>query len=134
MPKHPDSDACRFLTGSPTLFHSLCNLALLALLWVCCPLQGAPPELATQGNQIIVKSTGESVRLTGVNIPSLEWGYGESLLTSLSEAVTNWNANIIRLPVKDTTYLSSSTYRDIVSSFISQASALRASLALAIFS
>jgi len=91
-------------------------LALMATL------HAAPPELETQGNQIVVKATGEPVRLTGVNIPSLQWGPGDRILTSLQVAVNDWKCNVIRLPVKGSSWLNNSTYRDTVDNFISQAS------------
>src|SRR6218665_2439049 len=44
-----------------------------------------PPELKTQGNQIVVKATGERVRLVGVNFTGLEQdaGYDRNFLNSL---------------------------------------------------
>jgi hypothetical protein len=101
-------------------------MVLLSVIVTLTPagLRAAPPMLATSGNQIIIKDTGESVRLTGVNIPSLEWGNGEHLLTSLDKAVDTWCANVVRLPVKDSSWLTSSSYRTIVDNFIAQASSL----------
>ena len=99
-------------------------LAVLSLGLLAIPLRAAPPQLETQGNQIVVKATGEPVRLTGVNIPSLEWGGGENLLTSLQVAVDDWKANVIRLPVSGDSWLNSSSYRNTVDTFISQASAM----------
>jgi hypothetical protein len=91
-------------------------------------LQSAPLELKTQGNQIVVKATGVPVRLTGVNIPSLEWSAGIHLMTSLEVAVGTWKANIIRLPVDRVQWFgaNSATYRTTVDAFIARASTLNA--------
>ena len=96
-------------------------LALLAVA-VLSPAIAAPLELETQGNQIVIKATGEPVRLTGVNIPSLEWGNGENILNSLAVAAGDWDANVIRLPVKGSSWLNNSSYRATVISFIAAAS------------
>src|SRR5690606_10352397 len=90
------------------------RLSVLALaLATVAPLTAAPPELATQGNQIVVKATGEPVRLTGVNIASLEWRIdGQNLLTSLQVAVQEWKSNVIRLPVDRTSWLGASSTSD----------------------
>lgn len=48
----------------------------------------------------IKTSKGTAVRLTGVNIPSLEWSNeGEHLTQSIQVAIKNWEANVIRLPL-----------------------------------
>lgn len=67
-------------------------------------LHAVPPELATQGNQIIVKSTGERVRLVGANFTGLEKNenYDRNFLNSLEILKGTWKANIIRLAVSDT--------------------------------
>ncbi|MDR0472621.1 MAG: glycoside hydrolase family 5 protein [Treponema sp.] len=55
--------------------------------------------LHVEGNKII-NENGKEVRLTGVNIPSLEWNpQGENLLASVYEVFANWNCNVVRLPV-----------------------------------
>lgn len=99
---------------------TLLTTALLALPAV--PLSATPPELKTQGNQIVVKATGVPVRLAGVNIPSLEWGNGENLSESLEAAINSWQANIIRLPVSQSRWLAGGAYQDTVDEFIAQAS------------
>lgn len=112
------------------------TLRTLSLLSVCSlltvtttSLRAAPPELKTQGNQIVVKSTGQLVRLTGVNLPSLEWGSGEHLKStdinggSITAATTVWKSNIIRLPVDPTRFLNGGTYVATVDDVISQAAA-----------
>lgn len=93
------------------------------MLFLAPALRGAPPELKTLGNQIVVKATSVPVRLTGVNIPSLEWGNGENLSDSLDGAIHSWRANIIRLPVSQSRWLAGGPYLDTVDDFISQASA-----------
>lgn len=57
-------------------------------------------QLKVQGNKVVNAATGETVRLAGVNVPSLEWyATGEHVYTSVAEACDNWNANVIRLPL-----------------------------------
>lgn len=57
-------------------------------------------QLRVDGNKIVSTVTGETVRLAGVNVPSLEWSSnGEHIYTSVAEACDNWNANVIRLPL-----------------------------------
>lgn len=57
-------------------------------------------QLVTDKNRLINSQTGEIFRLTGVNVPSLEWtAEGEHVYTSVAEALDNWNANVIRLPL-----------------------------------
>jgi hypothetical protein len=86
------------------------------------PVGAAPPELETQGNQIVEKATGVPVRLAGVNIPSLEWGNGENLEDSLDAAIRSWQVNIVRLPVSQSRWLAGGAYLDTVDDFIAQAS------------
>lgn len=60
-----------------------------------------PPELKVVGNQIR-DAAGKIVWLQGVNVPSLEWvPEGEHMPQSVREAVGNWKASVIRLPVSD---------------------------------
>jgi len=55
--------------------------------------------LHTSGNKIL-NEKNEEVRLTGVNICSLEWNSkGDNVLSSAREVFTNWNCNFIRLPL-----------------------------------
>lgn len=103
------------------------RLALVALAATLSPSASAAPlELKTQGNQIVLKSTGEPVRLSGVNIPGLEWEPSETssrLQTSLGVAADSWGANVVRLPVKGSRWLTETTYRSTVTTFVSAASA-----------
>ncbi|HEX8911722.1 MAG TPA: glycoside hydrolase family 5 protein [Humisphaera sp.] len=58
-----------------------------------------PKPLHVEGNQI-KDSTGKVVWLQGVAIPSMEWSAGgEHILESVDVAITQWKANVIRLPV-----------------------------------
>ncbi len=100
--------------------------SLAGLLALVATAEAAPPELATSGNKIVVKATGVPVRLTGVNIPSLEWGQGEYIMTSLEVAVGSWKANVIRLPVSNVAWFGTNaqTYRATVDAFIARASDL----------
>ena len=53
------------------------------------------------GNQLQT-ADGKAVWLQGVNIPSLEWSLkGENVLRSVSVAIDDWKANVIRLPIRD---------------------------------
>jgi endoglucanase len=60
-----------------------------------------PPELRVRGNRVVTAAGGQEVWLQGVNVPSLEWSVrGESVQRSIVVAIEDWNANVIRLPVK----------------------------------
>lgn len=118
----------RHISRSVTLrlhhwFKRLVALTGLPLL-LCLAVEAAPPELQTQGNQIVVKSTGAPIRLVGVNIPSLGWGNGEYLSESVDAAYWEWRANIIRLPISQSHWLGPNqvTYREIVDDVIQQIS------------
>ncbi len=71
------------------------------------PAQAAPPLLKVSGNEIVTASGGCTVRLTGVNLDSLEWDVppgdnpagGDGVLTMLQEAVKYWNVNCVRIPL-----------------------------------
>lgn len=61
-----------------------------------------PKELHVVGNQI-KDADGKTIWLQGVAIPSMEWtSTGEHITRSVEIAITEWNANCIRLPVKET--------------------------------
>ena len=56
-------------------------------------------ELHVEGKYIRT-SKGTAVRLTGVNIPSLEWSNeGEHISQSIQIAIKDWGANVIRFPL-----------------------------------
>lgn len=61
--------------------------------------QNQPPALHAAGD-LLKTSEGKTVRLQGVNIPSLEWSNtGEHVLKSVGVAMGDWKANVIRLPL-----------------------------------
>lgn len=58
-------------------------------------------ELAVKDNRLVCKADGQEVWLQGVAIASLEWSAGgDNILKSVTNALTEWNANAIRLAVK----------------------------------
>lgn len=71
-----------------------------------------PPSLHVQGNHLLSDS-GDEVWLQGVNIPSLEWSAaGEHILESLAVAITNWRANVIRLPLCQDRWFGKAPHQD----------------------
>jgi hypothetical protein len=63
------------------------------------PIEAGPPLLAVAGNRLKTPA-GDVVRLQGVNIASLEWtSKGENVLRSLTVAIDDWGANVVRLPL-----------------------------------
>lgn len=60
-----------------------------------------PAMLKVQGNQI-VDANGKTVWLQGVAVPSLEWNpKGDNMMKSCEVAISEWKANVIRIPVKE---------------------------------
>ena len=58
----------------------------------------ASAELLVKGNRLVDRNTGREVWLQGVAIASLEWSAaGDHVLESVTNALTEWNANVIRL-------------------------------------
>ncbi len=91
-----------------------------------------PKQLRVKGNQVVqADSPGKVVRLTGMNIPSLEWcSGGEHVMESLVEAKKNWNSNVIRVPLSVARWYgceqwqsSPDDYRKIVDDMIQAAAA-----------
>ncbi len=63
-----------------------------------------PPMLHVEGNQL-KDANGNTVWLQGVAIPSMEWSAGgENILKSVQVAIDDWNANVIRLPIREHFY------------------------------
>ncbi len=63
-----------------------------------------PPMLKVQGRDLVTPD-GKVVWLQGVSLTSMEWGAaGEHILESTVEALDNWNANCLRLPVREHFY------------------------------
>lgn len=59
------------------------------------------PELVVKGNRLVGKADGQEVWLQGVAIASLEWSaVGDNILKSVTNSLTEWHANVIRLAVK----------------------------------
>src|ERR1700677_5039870 len=66
-----------------------------------------PSQLKVVGDQIVTASGGCTLRLTGVDIDSLEWeappgdgpAGGNGILTQVNEAIKYWNVNCIRIPL-----------------------------------
>ncbi len=94
-------------------------------------LAQGPPPLKVVGNQIQT-ADGRVAHLQGVNIPSLEWGQGEHLSQSLTAAVSDWKANIVRLPLSQDRWFGHTTdkkdggvhYRKTVRDFVDKAAGL----------
>jgi len=58
-----------------------------------------PPALHVEGSRLKTND-GNTVRLQGVNVASLEWSNtGEQVLESVRVAIYGWNSNTIRLPL-----------------------------------
>ena len=71
-----------------------------------------PPMLKVKGNQL-VDDNGKEYWLQGVSIPSLEWSRtGDYIHNSVVIAIEEWNANIIRLPVKSPFWFGTSGWED----------------------
>ncbi len=103
----------------------------------------AEPEIPTPtaisllhvDGKYIKTSNGTAVRLTGVNIPSLEWSNeGEHLTQSIQIAIKDWGANVIRFPLCQDRWFgkadgqsdSGNSYQAIVGMAINQANDLGA--------
>lgn len=92
---------------SPFTF-ALCFLAAATPVLVAAPFKTPqsvapalrnPPSLHVEGNRLRT-AQGRVVRLSGVNIPSLEWSNeGEQVLKSVGVAVDGWGSNCLRLPL-----------------------------------
>ena len=87
-------------------------------------LCAAPPEIKAVGNHLENKAVaGAVVRLTGVNLPSLQWGPGENLVPSLTQILGTWKANAIRLNISQASWLAGGTYLTTVDTMVNQVSA-----------
>jgi hypothetical protein len=96
------------------------------------------PLLKVEGNRLKT-SQGALVRLQGVNIASLEWtSKGEHVPQSLSVAITEWHANIIRLPLSQDRWFGrgneqkdgGAAYRKLVQELVQSAAAQQCYLLL----
>lgn len=117
--------------GFPFLF-SFFSCVVLGLLMGSTALNAQPAQLHTSGNQLLT-GTGCAVTLKGVNCSALESypngcsgypsscegagttvisGYGiVNMVDAVSEAVTAWHANIIRLPLNQDYWMGCSNSR-----------------------
>ncbi len=88
-------------------------LGVMTLLWMLTLMaHGAPLALHTAGNRIL-NEAGVAVRLTGVNVPSLEWSNeGDHVLESVRVACDDWRANVIRLPLAQDRWLGTAPGQD----------------------
>lgn len=111
---------------------------LLAALAFAPGIRAAPPMLHVKGNRLET-AAGKTVRLQGVNVPSLEWSDGgDHVLQSVDMALTGWHANVIRLPVAQDRWFGQTQaqtddggkYRKLVDSVIAAASACGAYVVL----
>ncbi|MDR1011779.1 MAG: cellulase family glycosylhydrolase [Opitutaceae bacterium] len=113
----PDFPRLQFSKTAMSIFYIRASLALATFAFAFAP----PPALATNanahannqsrtlavsGNQIVLADDPlVIVRLTGLNVPGCEWSanpvYGR-VPRSIKEAMENWHANVIRIPVSVT--------------------------------
>ncbi len=81
---------------------ALCLAFLFSLLAIPAA-QAAPPQLRTQGSEIVTASGGCTIRLRGINYSGLEYNpQGQpagNMMSGITVAVANWKVNVIRLPI-----------------------------------
>ncbi len=105
---------------------SLFCLSLVFLMFSSPSVCAAPPELHVVANHLENKSTGAVVRLTGVNLPSLDWGPGENLTGSATQILSVWKCNVIRLPISQSKWIAGGSYLTTVDDMVAQVSAANA--------
>ncbi len=80
-------------------------------------------QLTTKGNKFVYADDPETeVKLIGLNVDSLEYSDGWQMHKTMMEAMDNWHANIIRLPVTSDSW-GNEKYRQTVDELINMASA-----------
>jgi hypothetical protein len=85
-------------------------------------------QLKTEGNKIVYADDGTEVQLVGLNVDSLEFSEGGwQMQKTMMEAMDNWHANIIRMPVHSKYWFQEDAekqekYRKLVDSLIAMAS------------
>ncbi len=88
-----------------------------------------PSELRVSGNKILNRQ-GREVWLQGLNVLSLDWSpLGERILQNTKVGIEDWNANLIRLAVKEHYWFGTGkgqvdggeTYRELVDAAITLA-------------
>ncbi len=114
---------------SQTLWYAIvCGLTAVFIgLTLAAPAHALPPRLHVAGTHL-ENDKGETVRLQGVNIASLEWSnLGDpQLMRSVQTALHQWNAAIIRLPLSQDRWLGKAdgqtdggaAYREIVAEVV----------------
>jgi len=74
-------------------------ISVLGLTAIASTALAAPKSLRVEGNKL-KNSSGQVVRLKGVNVPSLDWSpVGENVMRSIDVAIDGWNSNVIRIPL-----------------------------------
>lgn len=73
-----------------------------ALIQKALNLPPITPELRVEGNRLVTSDGGEQVWLQGLSCDSMQWGPGENILWTIRVALTDWKANVVRLPIKET--------------------------------
>jgi hypothetical protein len=86
-------------------------------------VQAAANDLKVSGNKII-NTSGQTVRLTGVNIPSLAWSAnGEGVgIDSTVKAFDDWQSNVVRIPLNQDFWFgygaNQNDYRSLIDSLV----------------
>ena len=96
-----------------------------ALFSLCSNGFAAPPALSVSGNHL-QNSSGQSVRLKGVNIMGYEYTPGGDHVTSSVVPALNWGAQIIRLPINQDYWMgygvNAATYRAAIDNVVNTVS------------
>jgi len=102
---------------------------LIAAFLGTATLQAASDQLQTVGNKIVSANSGCTIRLKGVCVPSLDWSNlgdgppGGGITATVAEAVTAWNANIVRIPLNQDRWFgcdgaSTASYQGLVDNIV----------------
>lgn len=79
--------------------------------------------LKTSSNRIVNAQTGEPVRLRGVNWSGFEYNYEAKISDAALDSISEWGANVIRLPFNEVWAISAEPYRLALDSAIEGAAA-----------
>lgn len=123
-------------------FTTICVCLLLQLIWTSyCRSQttthSGPPALHVAGNKLL-DADGAEVWLQGINTPSLSWSFrGDHLLESV-DAILDWKANLVRVPLNQAMWYGrasgqtdgGASYRALVDQVIAKCVANRAYVVL----
>lgn len=75
------------------------------------PKDKLPPMLHVEGNKI-KDINGKDVWLQGISLCSMEWSAsGDNILKSVTEAIDNWKANCLRLPIREDFWFGKGPYQ-----------------------